>query len=199
MITVLIYEVYMRNLSKNIIITATCLTMIMGSAHAKKYHTVVRSSNGNPVYSSVANDCIRIKQLTNKDECYGHCKSIFDAEMLKIYFEFDSSEIRASEANKLNILLKKIDDAKHDYHFSLVGYTDEIGKVGYNYRLSERRVNSVTKYILDRKTNNKIKIDAIKGAGISHLKINCNDLVSGPKIACLAPKRRVDIQIINQK
>lgn len=189
----------MRNLSKNVIITATCLTMIIGGAHAKEYYKVVRSSNGNPVYSAVANDCIRIKHLTNKEECYGNCSGVFDAEMIKIYFEFDSSKIRTSEVNKLKELLQKIDQSKHDHHLSLVGYTDEIGKVDYNYRLSQRRVNSVTKYILDNKVNNKLKIDTIKGAGISNLKINCNDLVLGAKIACLAPKRRVDIQILNQK
>lgn len=59
-----------------------------------------------------------------------------------ILFDFDKSDIRASETEKVNKILAW---AKDNPNFEIVldGNTDERGTEGYNKRLSDRRVKSV--------------------------------------------------------
>lgn len=57
--------------------------------------------------------------------------------ILSLYFDFNSAKLRKEEKGKLKALEKK--------SYLIVGHADWIGSENYNYKLSERRANSVEK------------------------------------------------------
>jgi OOP family OmpA-OmpF porin len=72
---------------------------------------------------------------------------IVDKLALHINFDFNKSTIKSEEDADLQ---KAIDFAKKypAYKISLVGFTDSIGKPGYNQKLSERRAAAVKDYLV---------------------------------------------------
>lgn len=62
---------------------------------------------------------------------------------LQILFDFDKSEIREDELNKLRNALKQFKPLKKYYSLKISGHTDSRGSLQYNYALSDRRNNAV--------------------------------------------------------
>lgn len=73
-----------------------------------------------------------------------------------VYFDFDKSKLKASEVDRLNKFVEATKDMK-DFVVNVEGYTDVLGKKGYNQKLSNARAEVVKKYLLPR-----MKADAIK-------------------------------------
>lgn len=73
------------------------------------------------------------------------------------------------------------------------GYTDNIGNNEYNQRLSEQRARSVKTYLV----NHGVKASHIsaQGMGESNPVVQCKKTGKRALIACLAPNRRVSIEI----
>jgi outer membrane protein OmpA-like peptidoglycan-associated protein len=70
-----------------------------------------------------------------------------------IYFDFDKSFIRDEGEEKLDELVGQLDDAK-GYEIEVGGHADAIGTNEYNMGLSERRAQSVVKYLLSKGVTN---------------------------------------------
>ncbi|HDS05729.1 MAG TPA: OmpA family protein [Deltaproteobacteria bacterium] len=77
-------------------------------------------------------------------------KQVFDEKVrLNVEFDFDKADIRPRYHDEL----KKVGDFMNQYpdvNMALEGHTDSIGTDEYNQRLSERRVESVKNYIVDK-------------------------------------------------
>ena len=77
-------------------------------------------------------------------------KQVFDEKVrLNIEFDFDKADIRPRYHDEL----KKVGDFMNKYpdvNMALEGHTDSIGTDEYNQRLSQRRVNSVKNYIVEK-------------------------------------------------
>lgn len=80
------------------------------------------------------------------------------------------------------------------------GYTDRIGKDASNLKLSQRRAESVANYIASKGINPE-NITAVGYGKANPVTGNSCDGVKarGPLIACLAPDRRVEVQIQGSK
>lgn len=80
------------------------------------------------------------------------------------------------------------------------GYTDRIGKEAYNLKLSQRRAESVANYIVSKGVN-PASVTAVGYGKANPVTGNTCDAVKGRKalIACLAPDRRVEIQVQGSK
>lgn len=70
-----------------------------------------------------------------------------------LYFDFDKSFIRDEGKEKLDELIQELDDASQ-YEIEVGGHTDAIGTNEYNMGLSERRAQSVVKYLLSKGVTN---------------------------------------------
>ena len=70
-----------------------------------------------------------------------------------LYFDFDRSFIREEGKEKLDELIQELDDAK-EYEIEVGGHADAIGTNEYNMGLSERRAQSVVKYLLSKGVTN---------------------------------------------
>lgn len=76
---------------------------------------------------------------------------------------------------------------------AIQGYTDRIGNDAYNQQLSAQRANSVKAYLTQRGVKST-NISAI-GKGESNPVVQCNNPDRTALISCLAPNRRVTIDI----
>ena len=75
------------------------------------------------------------------------------------------------------------------------GYCDAKGSVRYNQRLSERRANAVRDYLVSR----GVARDKIETLGMGKTQpvpgVVCNQKNMKELIACLAPNRRVEVEV----
>lgn len=67
------------------------------------------------------------------------------AQDYKIYFDFNSDQVRTDNLNKLKLLTKGFDPEKEN--ILIVGHTDTVGNQNFNLDLSRRRTNTVLKYL----------------------------------------------------
>jgi len=70
-----------------------------------------------------------------------------------VYFNFDRSELRPEGIAALDAFVAKLGDCKN-YEVVVNGHTCSIGSTRYNQALSERRAQSVVKYLLTKGLNN---------------------------------------------
>ena len=116
-------------------------------------------------------------------------------------FDFDKTALKPEGIRKLDELADALRGKQHDTIVA-TGHTDRIGSVRYNQRLSERRAETVKKY-LQSKGLDVGKITAI-GRGKSEPVMKATDC-RGPRMtraairACLQPDRRVDIEVSGSK
>lgn len=118
-----------------------------------------------------------------------------------VLFDFAKASLKPAAAASL--------DAAHDEinklglaapAIQVNGYTDRIGKEAYNLKLSQRRAESVANYIVSKGVN-PAAVTAVGYGKANPVTGNTCDAVKGRKalIACLAPDRRVEIQVQGTK
>lgn len=80
------------------------------------------------------------------------------------------------------------------------GYADRIGKQAANLKLSQRRAETVANYLVS-KGQNPANVTAVGYGSANPVTGNTCDAVKGRKalIACLAPDRRVEVQVQGSK
>ncbi len=64
--------------------------------------------------------------------------------LMKVYFPFDNDQLQQSEVNKLKQILPHIKDKK----ITLIGHTDNIGPKDYNKKLSSRRAQTISHFLV---------------------------------------------------
>lgn len=160
---------------------------------------VVRSNHNTPVKDSFGK-CVRTKWEARADHCAGHkpnqkaaAKAVMKDDS-KIYFDFDQSTLKPSEQEKLKRMASTFKEKNID-KIKVVGYADKLGTESYNQTLSENRAQVVSKYISSLVELKSIVLD-IKGLGKSNQVKDCPQIKEEEElIMCLAPNRRVEIEI----
>ncbi len=111
-------------------------------------------------------------------------------------FDFDKSVIRPDARSKLDQIVGKLKAVNLDAVIA-VGHTDRIGSAKYNLKLSLRRAEAVKTYLVAKGiAANRIHTEG-KGSTQPVTKPGqCKGKKSRKVIACLAPDRRVDVEII---
>ena len=76
---------------------------------------------------------------------------------------------------------------------NIVGHTDRLGSNAYNQRLSQLRANTVREYLVSQglPAGNMRAV----GMGESQPVVQCSQRNRPELIACLAPNRRVDVEV----
>ena len=111
----------------------------------------------------------------------------------KALFDFDKSVLKPegkaaidseviSRLSKLELVL-------------VTGHTDRIGTQAYNQKLSERRANTVRDYLVSK----GVARDKIETLGMGKTQpvpgVVCNQKALKELIVCLAPNRRVEVEV----
>lgn len=109
-----------------------------------------------------------------------------------VYFEFDKSDLKVKQGEDLVKFIKAIDSTRIE-SIEIFGYTDDIGKEAYNFKLSSKRAAMIQQKMVDGGIKNKI-IVTIEGKG----RILIDDDVVENLPEKRSKNRRVDV-VINLK
>jgi OmpA-OmpF porin, OOP family len=112
-------------------------------------------------------------------------------------FGFDRAALLPGGNVSLDNFVKELEGTKYD-GINVIGHTDRLGAPAYNQKLSEQRANAVKNYLTSNGKIDPSKVTA-SGKGESTPLTNAADCkgnkASIKLIACLAPDRRVDLDV----
>ncbi len=176
-------------------LTMGLLASLPNLAEASVNRDAIRTGDDSFVFDH-SKHCVRSASDAAFDPCEGEdiYTKIMQMDERKVYFDFDKALLKDSEKNKLrvvaNILLQHNITA-----VKIVGYTDKIGTDDYNQRLSFARANAVRTYLTSLIQLDSSIID-IRGLGKMDQVKECeNTAERNELISCLAPNRRVEIEV----
>ena len=109
-------------------------------------------------------------------------------------FDFDKAVLKPAGKEKLDELAGKIQGMNLEVAVA-TGYTDKIGSDKYNDRLSLRRAQAVKAYLVSKGVPAEKIYTEGKGKR-NPVKTDCNHKNRKQLIACLAPNRRVEVEIV---
>ncbi|MBT8186493.1 MAG: OmpA family protein, partial [Croceitalea sp.] len=137
----------------------------------------------------------RVTKLINQDF---EMEPVMDVKLLanlnKIYFDFNKSNIRPDAAKELNKVIKLMTETYPDLVIRLEAHTDPVGSHAYNDNLSERRAKSTYEYLISHGVP-KERILSHKGFGKRRLINDCTGLRDCTKDE-LELNRRTEFPII---
>jgi outer membrane protein OmpA-like peptidoglycan-associated protein len=109
-----------------------------------------------------------------------------------VYFEFDKFTLNENQANEVINFIAKTDSTRIET-IQIFGYTDDVGKEAYNFKLSTKRAEAIQNKLLENGIKNKI-IVTIEGKG----RILIDDDIVENLPEKRSKNRRVDV-VINLK
>jgi OOP family OmpA-OmpF porin len=118
-------------------------------------------------------------------------KVTYQAETL---FDFDKAILKPAGKEKMDELAQRIEALNLEVVVA-TGHTDRIGSMAYNDRLSMRRAQAVKAYLVSK----GVPADRIytEGKGKRQpVTTGCNQRNRKALIACLAPDRRVEVEVV---
>ena len=156
-------------------IAALPYTNLEYEINSVKYH------NNDPMTYETHNEAQIQYKAFALDEEFVENKADIKDKVLKIsedyiiYFDFDKSNIKDSEVEKLKKLAKLINETPSN--ITIEGHTDTKGSDSYNFKLSSKRAQSVVDYLSKNGVSKNLL--APKGLGESNPKIDCTDCTKG--------------------
>lgn len=184
-----------RNLLNTLMAAALCSTIAASAANAQLItQDVVRTKDGLPVYDTNGG-CVRTKWEGGD----ANCADSLSLEQRTVYFAFDSAKLDAVGKAKLDRLAGQITGSRSVLGARIVGYADPIGDAKYNLMLSKRRAEAVAYYLASKGVINTSVAD-VRALGEKSARATCpKNLKRKERIACLAPDRRVEVELVYSK
>lgn len=127
-------------------------------------------------------------------DCRMKTKISLNADALFNFNRGGLNDIKAAGKAELDEFAGYLKENEPDAKLEITGYTDYLGSDTYNMALSEERADSVKQYLVNKGVSGD-NINAV-GMGEANPVVNCEDSGDRPAlINCLAPNRRVEIEI----
>ena len=114
----------------------------------------------------------------------------------KALFDFDKAVLKPEGKAAIDSeIIAKLRDVQKLELVLVTGHTDRIGTQAYNQKLSERRADAVRDYLVSK----GVAKDKIETLGMGKTQpvpgVSCTMTAMKPLIACLAPNRRVEVEV----
>ena len=112
-------------------------------------------------------------------------------------FDFDNASVKPAGRQELDKFAADLKGVTYDV-IQVTGHTDRIGTHAYNQKLSERRAQAVSTYLVESAgiPASKINAQGVDGANPVTQAGDCpGKKVTQALISCLQPDRRVDIEV----
>jgi OOP family OmpA-OmpF porin len=110
------------------------------------------------------------------------------------YFDFDKATLKHNAVDKLDDLVAKIRNWDDVQQVRITGHTDRVGSDAYNQDLSLRRAQAVNHYLIERGAVSRNRV-TVESMGESQPVVTCEGVRSAALYKCLAPNRRVIIEV----
>ena len=115
------------------------------------------------------------------------------------YFEFNKSNLTPLGQEQLDKLLAGLSGTQYET-IAITGHTDRLGTDTYNKKLSERRALEVKRYLSKKGIDaNKIQTKWVGATEPQTAPGACEGLNRKETIACLAPDRRVELEVVGMQ
>ena len=205
----------MQSVSR-LLVTCAMVAGFAGSALAFPAQDVVNGPNKQPLRSSEFGNCVRTKWSSSDDECAPaptpkqveviqpapatpQPVSELQRDQLTIYFNFNKSILTPGGKAKLDQIADAVNRSPRVTKVDIVGYTDQIGTVSYNEKLSVQRAKAVESYI-DRHMRLPANVVGLRGLGKENPVVDCSgEKARAKKIVCMARDRRTEIEFEFEK
>lgn len=114
----------------------------------------------------------------------------------KALFDFDKAVLKPEGKAAIDSeIISKLPGVQKLELVLVTGHTDRIGSQAYNQKLSERRADAVRDYLVSK----GVAKDKIETLGMGKTQplpgVSCNQTARKELIACLAPNRRVEVEV----
>jgi OOP family OmpA-OmpF porin len=114
----------------------------------------------------------------------------------KALFDFDKAVLKPEGMRAIDTeIIAKLKDVQKLELVLVTGHTDRIGSQAYNQKLSERRADAVRNYLVSK----GVARDKIETLGMGKTQpvpgVSCTMTAMKELIACLAPNRRVEVEV----
>jgi len=114
----------------------------------------------------------------------------------KALFDFDKAVLKPEGMAAIDSqIIAKLKDVQKLELVLVTGHTDRIGSQAYNQKLSERRADAVRNYLVSK----GVAKDKIETLGMGKTQpvpgVTCTMKATKELIACLAPNRRVEVEV----
>ena len=109
-------------------------------------------------------------------------------------FDFDKAILKASGQTELDALAQKVKGLNLEVIVA-TGYTDKIGHDRYNDKLSMQRAQAVKAYLVSQGIDESRIYTEAKGKR-NPVVTDCHQKKRQDLIACLAPNRRVEVEVV---
>lgn len=111
-------------------------------------------------------------------------------------FAFNKSgleDLQPKGRGELDALAAEVLATDPDARFTVTGHADRLGGAAYNLNLSQERAETVREYLIGK----GVPAGNIKAVGVGQQQpvVQCNDRNRQALVACLAPNRRVDVEV----
>ena len=187
----------MNSSMKLLLVGAVLALGLSASASQATTLDVVRDSNGTPVRTK-DNACVRSNWESDTENCAGAeapaPKTV--TETKPVYFAFSSAKLTADGKKALDAIAADI-KAKGSAVSAVrvAGYADRIGSATANEKLSKKRADAVSKYLVSKGIVNAQVVET-RWFGESAPATECPKKLSKAKlIKCLQPDRRVEVEV----
>jgi OOP family OmpA-OmpF porin len=111
-----------------------------------------------------------------------------------VLFHFDKASLTPADKAKLDDLSRKMSALNVEVVVA-TGHTDPIGSAAYNQKLSVRRADSVKAFLMSKGLDSD-RIYAEGRGETQQVKACSKSMSRAARIKCLAPNRRVEIEVI---
>ncbi|MBI0006198.1 porin OmpA [Gilliamella sp. W8126] len=113
-----------------------------------------------------------------------------------VLFAYAKADLKAEGRQALdNLLATLVKINPSESAIVVIGHTDRIGSDNYNQKLSERRAHTVLNYLVQKGVPAEIITSRGMGKSQPVTGTKCNALRGADLKACLAPDRRVEIEV----
>ena len=116
------------------------------------------------------------------------------ADALFAFGRSGPADLQAEGRRELDALAASLRGAQAPQRLRITGHTDRLGSAAYNERLSLARANTVRDYLLSAGV--AMRGIEVLGRGKSQPKVSCEQKSRQALIECLAPNRRVEIEVL---
>lgn len=111
-------------------------------------------------------------------------------------FGFDSAELTEAGKDAVNSVVVQAKQNNLQFvKYNVSGYSDPIGSDSYNQKLSQQRANAVANELVNRGVSTGDITATGFGSSTAVTGTACDNVPRGERIKCLAPERRVEIEV----